>query len=730
MRSLSHLMTLVLATVLTACGGDDPVITGSSDNSADATDAASTDEVTTAAAVGIPSIGTGSADTYQAGVLDVGSTSLSAGGSTQITATIVDAENDNKKIASQEYTVSFSSNCSEDGRAEFSKQEVTTSSAEVTVTYTARGCAGDDFVTFGLYPSGSTAAADRLAVASGTITVAPPEVGAITYVGTESPLISIATIGDAVLPKLTSVTFRVLDKTNNPIANKEVEFELSNETGGLQLSIDSSVTNDQGEVSTVLLAGSSNAVTSVRATTTSTDGTGDIFTSSQSISVTTGIADQDSFVISLDKYSTWGWDTFGAPSEIVVTVFVNDHFQNPVPDGTVVNFVADAGHVGASCLTQAGKCNVIWYSTEPLPGADEAGNVFTADNSRDRAANVTYDANWNGGLPGVATITAFTSGEAGFSDADGDNLFDDGESFESYAEAFLDANENGVFDYDANNNPREQFLDFNRDGSFTSAPSVYQGATCQDSGGVHCQSLMHVRDSKSFIVASATVSAELISAISESPSATRDVTLDNCVVLDSNEQINYTYLITDVNGNTPPAGTSFTMDAGELDLIGSSINEVATNIGNTSGQQVSFFVQGDSDSPVDSIQRPYLSVDRVDGITTTFIDGPYLTDNQELSVTPNDLLARPGDPAILTFADACGADLNDTVEVVAELTNGNFDSASSGTVFKEFVVAAGDSLTIDIYTDGTSSNDPEGLKLLVYPVGNLTPTELSIAVKD
>lgn len=732
MRLPAYLATLIFASVLTACGGGgDPVASGDSGSGDDSSDNSGTDDVTTSSNVDTPSIGTGTGSAYQNGVLNINSTSLSAGGSTQITATIVDTGNDNKKIASEEYTVLFNSTCATDARAEFSKEEVTTSSGDVTVTYTARGCSGEDFVTFGLYPSGSTDSADRLAVASGTVTVAPPEVGAITYVGTESPLISIATIGDAVLPKLTTVTFKVLDKTNNPISNKEVAFELSTPpVGGLELSIDSSVTNDQGEVSTVLLAGSSHAVTSVRATTTATDGTTEIFTSSQSISVTTGIADQDSFVVALDKYSTWGWDTFGEPSEIEVTAFVNDHFQNPVPDGTVVNFVADAGHVGPSCLTEDGACSVTWYSTEPLPGADEAGNVFTADNSRDRASNVTYDASWNGGLPGVATITAYTSGEAGFSDADGDNLFDDGESFESYAEAFLDANENGIYDHDADNNPREQFFDFNGDGSFTSAPSVYQGITCQESDGVHCQSLMHVRDSQSFIVASADVWVELVSAIAETPTATRDVTSDSCVVLDFNEQISYTYLISDVNGNTPPAGTSFDMDAGELDLIGSSVSEVATNIGTTSGEQVSFFVKGDSSSPVDIIQRPYLIVERVDGVEKTFIDGPYLTDNQELVITPNDLLARPGDPAILTFTDACDAVLSESVEVVAELTNGNFDSASSGTVFKEFVVTAGNTLTIDIYTDGTSSNDPEGLKLLVYPAGNFAPTELSIGVKD
>lgn len=101
--------------------------------------------------------------------MNINTASLSAGGSTQITATIVDTGNCGKKIVSQEYTVIFNSSFASDGRAGFSKEDTTTSSGEVTVTYTATGCSGEDFVTFSLYEAGNTA--ERLAVASGTITV-------------------------------------------------------------------------------------------------------------------------------------------------------------------------------------------------------------------------------------------------------------------------------------------------------------------------------------------------------------------------------------------------------------------------------------------------------------------------------------------------------------------------------------------------------------------------------
>lgn len=734
MRMPAYLAALFLSLFLTACGGGgDPVVSDSSAGTGDTdTSGSDTDDVTTSSVIDTPSIGTGFGDAYQSGVLSVNTTSLSAGGSTQITATIVDSGNNNKKIASEEYTVLFNSSCATDGRAEFSKPEVTTSSGDVTVTYTAKGCSGDDFITFGLYPSGTTGAGDRLAVASGSITVAPPEVGAITYIGVDAPLISISTIGDAVLPKLTTVTFKVVDTANNPIVNQTVDFELSNTMGGLSLSIESSVTNDAGEVSTVVLAGSTHTDAVVRATTFATDGTTKIFTSSQNISVTTGIADQDSFVIALDKFSTWGWGQFGEGTEINVTAYVNDHFQNPVPDGTVVNFAADAGHINSSCETSNGRCSVEWYSTAPLPGADESGHVYLADGTRSYdASRVTVDPSWNGGLPGVATIIAYTSGEAGYSDSNSNNLFDSGESFTPYGEAFLDANENGIYDHDGNTNPREGFFDFNSDGTHTVAEplgsATYQGISCLADDSINCQSLMHVRDSASFIVASARVDTELVSVVGSN--GDRDVTASSCVVMAPNERITYTYSLNDINGHVPPAGTKVDLDAGDLELLGSTGSEVLPNNYSTDGFTVSFFVEGDHLSPIDGVEKPLLIVEQVDGLEVTNIDGPKVTDNQSVTVTPDQLPASLG-TLTLTFADVCEAAVSVDLVVIAELSNGNFDSGSSGVVFKSYTVLAGATLDIDIFTDGVSSFDAEGLSLTIYPAGSTLFTELSVGVFD
>ena len=478
MRLPAYLATLFFASVLTACGGGgDPVASGDSSNS-DTSDDGGNSDITTSSSIDSPALGVNTGSAFQEGQLNINTTSLSAGGSTQITATIVDTGNDNKKIVSQEYTILFNSSCSSDGRAEFSKEEVTTSSGEVTVTYKAKGCSGEDFITFGLYESDNQG--ERLAVASGVINVAPAEVGALGYVDASSIAISISTIGDNVLPKTTALTFRVSDTSGNPIANKEVDFRLTNDTGGISLALDSSVTDENGDVDAVVLAGTAHAVTYVVASTLGTDGTTVISTSSLPVSVTTGLPDQDSFDISVDVFNPGAYDING---ELVnVTVFASDQFNNPVPDGTIVNFATESGSVQSYCQTTQGACSVEWLSSGDRPGNHPAGLNKVND----------LDPQLGTSVLGMTTIVAYTLGESGYTDQNGNGVFDVGEPFVSYPEAFQDDDADGTRD------ATEEFFDFDADGSYDAvAPSVYQGALCSDAAKVagHCAEFVHVRDS-------------------------------------------------------------------------------------------------------------------------------------------------------------------------------------------------------------------------------------------
>jgi hypothetical protein len=724
------LLTIFLAALLGACGGDGSgsVVGDSATDTTSDEDTSvdtGTDSVSTDTTVSNPQIGTGTGASYLDGQLNISTATLSAGGSTQITATIVDAGNNNAKIVTDEYYVVFSSDCASQSPAlsEFSKSDATVTNGSVSVTYNAKGCVGTDLVTISIYSSSSgVASLDQvLSIATGTVDVAQAEIGAITYVGADTNLISIATIGNAVLPKLATVTFKVLDKSNNPVANQEVDFALTNSSGGIELALDQTVTDENGEVSAVVLAGTTHAITSVRATTLSTDNSVSIFTTSQQISVTTGIADQDSFSIALDKFSTWGWKHFGDGTEINVTAFANDHFQNPVPDGTIVNFIADAGSIESSCVTVGGSCSVVWISAAPLPGSDEAGRLYTSDAVRDKDSSVEFNAAWNGGLPGVASVVAYTVGEAGFSDANGNDLYDAGESFVSLSETFLDANENGIYDYNSDTNPREDLVDFNGDGTFTSAPTTYQGITCADST-THCQSLVHVRDKARFIVASAATSVLLESVVG---SVAGDVTSDSCVILADGEQLTFNYKVNDINGNIPPAGTQFTFGADGLVTVGTIDYEIGTGDFSTTALQYSFVVKG-GDAVLAYPASPVFAVTQVDGVEASYSTVAKYTDSLQVTAEVDQLPVTPSRTLNITFTDACGNVVTDNIDVIAELTNGQF----TGPVLVNSYSTTTGSIALDIETDGVSSYLDGGLSLTVFRAGVSDSVLVSFGVLD
>ncbi len=492
------LISLLLTLLLTACGGDSggSVVGGTntdsgSDGTTDTVDNGdgTTSDVTTGTNITNPRLGNGTGASFAVGVLDISDTALSAGGTTNISATIVDADRSNAKIVSQQYGVEFSSTCSEadPAKASFSRDESVTSSGEVSVTYEAKGCSGTDIISFKLYAStdGTVDKTKVLHSATGTITVQPPEVGAITYVGTSAPAISISTIGDPVLPKLSSVTFRVLDRTNNPIGGKSVSFELTNSTGGVNLALSSGITDENGDVKAIVRAGTTHTVTSVRAVALANDGVTNIITSSQPISVTTGIADQDSFAIAADILNPGAFNVSGV--EVNVTAYAADQFQNPVPDGTIINFTAESGIIGSSCPTTKGSCSVKWSSSGVRPGQHDAALQRVNEIDQQLATTVL----------GMTTILAYTQGESGFTDSNNNGLFDADEPFVTFPEAFRDDNWSSVVDMGTNARPVEFFSDFNNNGTYDAAPTTYQGVMCTDAakGVGHCGSLMNVRSS-------------------------------------------------------------------------------------------------------------------------------------------------------------------------------------------------------------------------------------------
>jgi hypothetical protein len=564
----------LLTFAIVACGG------GGSPSTSTATTAA-TEEITGAVTVGTPNIGRGSAETFEGNLLAVQIPTLSAGGITNISASVVDITKSDALISSQSYAVIFSSNCEgkTPAKASFTPKTVITTTGEISTSYKALGCAGDDAITATLYnASGTPAIADTstaLALATGALTVENAEVGAVGFVSNSAAQLGFAGVGNGALPSTSTVIFNVKDNFGNPLESKDVTFALSSTSAGASLSSAQGVTDADGNVSTTLNAGTTHGLLSVVASTTTNAGVV-INTASTPVSVAIGLAEQSNFEIVAANYNPFAWDFSGTTVDI--TVFASDHFHNPIPVGTTIHFTAESGIIPATCVTsELGGCTVQWTSAATRPGDYSTGLGSTKNDeylppvsSSSTIPVVQTD------VKGFTTITAYALGEGGFTDKNSNGVFDIGESFLTFPEAFRDDNYNGIYE---NGAKTEEFFQLIPGSTYSGAPTMYQGALCsqaaKDAG--HCANLVHVRDSLR-IVQSAGFGTFNMSYYTRSGSFPN---YTYTLVTDVTAPATVYAVITDKNGNIPPATTKFgfTIDNATDFKVVSSASEVSNSDG-------------------------------------------------------------------------------------------------------------------------------------------------------
>ncbi|WP_043973670.1 MULTISPECIES: Ig-like domain-containing protein [unclassified Acinetobacter] len=143
---------------------------------------------------------------------------------------------------------------------------------------------------------------------------------------------------------------------------------------------------------------------------------------SKNVTVTTGRATQNSFSLSASKQSL---QTDKDGDTATVTAMLADRNSNSVPDGTVVNFVAEGGKIDGSCKTVDGQCSVTLRTQNPRP------------------AN------------GRVTVLAYAEGDKSYLDQDGDGVYTPISAggvdtlVSNIGNFFRDDNENAI--YDSNN---------------------------------------------------------------------------------------------------------------------------------------------------------------------------------------------------------------------------------------------------------------------------------------
>jgi len=233
---------------------------------------------------------------------------------------------------------------------------------------------------------------------------------------------------------------------------------------------------------------------------------------------------------------------------------MSDHFGNPVPDGTAVNFFAESGLVAGQPVVQG------------LP----VGSCVTTNST----CSATFTSQGTRPANGRVTVLAYAVGEEGFTDHNGNGTVDNiGEMVDvngistDIGDAYLDANEDGIYQ------PlTEQFINFtgagfvgltsglapfNFVGATSSGDGKYHGVLCTTPGVGLCspQKSILVRDSQ--VMVFSTSHAD----ITINGGAT--IVLPKCVAGsggsgNAGAPFPFTVTVVDQNGNAMPVGTTVT----------------------------------------------------------------------------------------------------------------------------------------------------------------------------
>lgn len=358
---------------------------------------------------------------------------LSAGGNASVSVTVLS----DGVPYTPPLPVAFSSPCVAAGRASIGSPVLTQAGVAV-ASYTDKGCGVADVVTATVTLGSATA------TKTGTLTVQPASAGSIKFIGAQTTNIALKGTGGFGRPEFSTLTFQVFDTTGAPVSGKQIDFMFADPmnaapatTGGLTLNPATATSAADGTVTTTVTAGT--IPTSVRVIASVHD-TPSLTTLSNILVISTGVPDQAHFSLSTSVGNCEGRN-FDQQCT-VITATLGDHFGNPVPDGTAVNFSSESGIIDASCVT----------GSLPTPGStpDGATSGSQTTNSHIGPGSGTCSVNLRSGEPrkadGRVTVLAYALGEETLLDNNGNNVYDSGDGFiDKSPDIFRDDNENGAW---------------------------------------------------------------------------------------------------------------------------------------------------------------------------------------------------------------------------------------------------------------------------------------------
>lgn len=411
---------------------------------------------------------------------------------------------------------------------------------------------------------------------------APAEAGvpaSFVYVGATPAWIAVKGTGGVGRQESSVVAFKLIDRNGNPVEGVAVDFTVSAPSG---TTIDplTGTTNSEGVISTTVLSGTVSGP--VRVSVITADDTG-ITNISESLSVSTGLPDQDSISLSFGTNAPEALNIDGVTTP--VTIRLADKYNNAVPDGTTIYFTteggairdADTGTVG-SCLTSASKCSLTWESQNPRP----VGNRLDVEGLSNGCATWAFGPhsfapciNSSGmGQPygGRATVTAYAQGEEIFVDNDGDGWFTQGDDFfakNNLSEVFYDHNEDGFYKEESGatniGDEQEEYADIApKDGVYSDGTGTdyinYNGLLCStasESAGLCSRKPIYVRASGVIVMAASVPYIR----VQNNNTDTGSIDLTG-----TNVSQELTVYLAGIYNNAPPSGTtvSVSTDNGEF----------------------------------------------------------------------------------------------------------------------------------------------------------------------
>lgn len=427
---------------------------------------------------------------FTANTMNIGLTTLSAGGTTSATVLFVD---DADTLYTTPVDVSFTSGCVV---ADLSVLDasVTTINGVASATYLAQGCVGSDTITASASIDGTTY------TSTGSLTVQAADVGSIEFVSATPASITLQGTGGAGRSETAVIVFRVVDVQGDPVQGQVVAFALNTMVGGITLDPPSATSDNNGLIQTTVQAGT--IATSVRVTASASSAGNTYESQSDQLVITTGIPDDDSMDIRATVLNPEGWVISG--TQVIITARLADRFNNPVPDGTAITFTTEGGSINSFCTTTGGSCDVTWTSQNPRPcgetlGAAQVQVDLTAgpnvceltDTGSNPMDPQTGFAPLGQPYGGRATILATAVGEESFTDVNGNGIFDEGDLYNDLPEAWVDSNEDDMRD------DNEPYLDFNSTGFYDTADGKFNGILCSRPTSNDCSTAqtLHIRDS-------------------------------------------------------------------------------------------------------------------------------------------------------------------------------------------------------------------------------------------